>query len=167
MFNHLLEEFSVFEYREWWYETNPDYEYLVIAENEEDIISHFKPNENGCEKYEIKQIDLFPVLTRNNEEKLTNIVLEKYPLEKIIRGRFLEDMQFIRYFRSLFSDLYDEMKGIEIYIEDSAELNNSKDVLYEKVPESRLEFLMYLKSVIDFMIEEEKTEAEENDISLN
>ena len=76
-------------------------------------------------------------------------------------------MQFLRYFRSLFSELYDEMKGIEIYIEDFAELNNAKDVLYEKVPKSRLEFLMYLKSVIDFMIQEEKTEAEENNISMN
>ena len=48
-----------------------------------------------------------------------------------------------------------------------ANLNNGKDVLYERVPESRLEFLMYLKSTIDFMIQEEKTEAEEKGISPN
>lgn len=90
-----------------------------------------------------------------------------YIIPKEIKKKLIEDEQFIRYFRSLFSDLYEELKGIEITIPDYADLNNGKDVLYEKVPESRIEFLFYMKSVIDFMIQEEKTEAEENNISLN
>ncbi len=88
-------------------------------------------------------------------------------ISKFIKKEFIEDCQFLRYFRSLFSNIYEEMKGIEITIPDSENLNNGKDILYEKVPESRLEFLMYLKSTIDFMIQEEKNEAAENNISIN
>ena len=166
MIANILLGLNLYEYKEWWYETNPDYEFLVISEKEEDVLMHYNPIENEAEKFELKEIGEV-YFTSDLEDKIVNAVLQKYPIAKIIRGRFLEDMQFLRYFRSLFSDLYDEMKGIEIYIEDFAELNKAKDVLYEKVPKSRLEFLMYLKSVIDFMIQEEKTEAEENNISMN
>lgn len=167
------ENLALFQYDE--IDNNdPEYSYhfIVLAENEDDVIEHFDP-ENNCQgdRFEINHIGVISgdnvTATDKASDLIMNNVLSEYPLQKIIRSRFLEDGQFVRYFNGLFDDLYEEMKGIEIIIPDFENKNNRKDVIYEKVPESRLEFLMYLKSTIDYMIQVEKTEAEENNISLN
>ena len=107
------------------------------------------------------------IFSRNSLKQIKLETDKLYSISKEIKKEFIKDGQFLRYFRDLFSELYDRLNGIKTTIPDVANLNNGKDVLYERVPESRLEFLMYLKSTIDFMIQEEKTEAEEKGISPN
>lgn len=150
--------------------------FYVVSNSEKTAISTLNDREWGSDEIYIDEIvelgnkDGYRHDFIFSDKALNLIKIESdklYSIKKQIKKEFLEDYQFLRYFRSLFSDLYDEMKGIEIYIEDVADLNNGKPFLYERVPESRLEFLMYLKSTIDFMIQEEKTETEENNISLN
>lgn len=100
-------------------------------------------------------------------QQICENVLKVNPLKKQIKSKFLEDGQFIRFFNNLFSDIHDEIGGTELRIQDVFNLNNGKPILYERVPNSRLEFLMYLKSAIDVMINSELEEANENNISVN
>ena len=83
MIANILLGLNLYEYKEWWYETNPDYEFLVISEKEEDVLMHYNPIENEAEKFELKEIGGV-YFTSDLEDKIVNAVLQKYPIAKII-----------------------------------------------------------------------------------
>ena len=148
-----------------------DNEKLELNYQGDEFIFHTKsenPSDEFLKTYGDNHEDIEVASCKNKASNLIitdEVAINIIPI--LIKSQFEKDAQFLRYFRNLFSDLYDEMKGIEITIDDSESLNQNKEVLYEKVPESRLEFLMYLNSVTQYMIQEEKLESEENEISLN
>lgn len=147
---------------------NMEIEQLHIAKNESNALTSVDHVNWGSDQLcvsDMEEVDFY--ISENILNKIKESYNKQINVSKFIKKEFMEDTQFIRYFRDLFSNLYEEMKGIQIYVDDVFDKNNGNSVLYESIPNSRLEFLMYLKSVTEYMINEEKQEAEEQNISLN
>jgi len=100
---------------------------------------------------------------------------------KIIEG-FKQDMQFHRFFERLISEIHERGGGVSIshreYFEvfgyDSGDIEEVlKDLslkendVFSCIPESRLEFLVMLKAVIDLMIALECEASDQDETKLN
>ena len=77
MIANILLGLNLYEYKEWWYETNPDYEFLVISEKEEDVLMHYNPIENEAEKFELKEIGDELNITRERVRQIEKKAITK------------------------------------------------------------------------------------------
>ncbi len=122
---------------------------IHVAENEKDALKSVDNHNWGSDELSVSYINETDIYF---SEKTLLKIRDKYQSQinvtAIIEKELLEDGQKYRYFRSLFSKIFDRIKGKEI------------EKPYDVIPKSRLEFLKEIKSVLDYMIQEEINETE-------